>query len=387
MSPRRIVTFLVIAVVAAVAGAGIHAFKNRPVVVRLAKVEHKVPIQVFGLGTVEARIMTRAGFEVNGTLTELLVDHGDIVRRGDVLARIGSDEQDARVLRATASLHAAEAALARARTMVQRQAAVLAQKDEANRRQQELARKDVVSVEKAEESEKDLKVAEADHALALADVKVAQAAVETASADLQREQVLLQKHTLLAPFDAVIVERHREPGAAVMPGEPVFTLADPDSIWALAHVEEARAGRIAEGQPAEVRLRSGPGAVYPARVVRIGIESDRVSEERRVWVKCEQCPPRFFLGEQAEVIITVDTLAQALLIPERMVSDFDGARGHAWVVVDGKAHRQAFSFSHRTLDGRLAITDPVPADVAVIVWSEGALTEGRAVKISDVATP
>ncbi|MDN3722508.1 HlyD family efflux transporter periplasmic adaptor subunit [Roseibium salinum] len=70
----------------------------------------------------------------------------------------------------------------------------------------------------------------------------------------------------------------------------------PESVWTLAYVDEARAGTIQPGQPAEVRLRSLPHDVYQAKVARIGIESDRVNEERKVWVKCEQCPPRVFPG-------------------------------------------------------------------------------------------
>lgn len=383
MSFRRIVTLLAILAVAAMGAGAVYLLQSRPVTVRAAMAEQNVPIQVFGLGTVEARIIANAGFEVSATLVELTADHGDLVKQGDMLARLDTAEQEASLARANANVHAAEAALGRAETLVQRQAAVLAQKEEANRRQQELVRKNVASVEKAEEAARDLSVAAADHAVALADVTVARAALETARADLQRERVLLGKHMLPAPFDAVVIERHRERGTAVKSGDTVFTLADPESIWALAHVEESRAGLIAEGQPAEVRLRSRPGAVFPARVARIGIESDRVSEERRVWVKCGQCPPGFFLGEQAEVIITVDTLASAVLVPERMVTDFDGYRGHAWVAENGRARRQVFIFSHRLLDGRLAITDPVPGGLTVINWSDGTLSEGRAVTFSE----
>ena len=103
----------------------------------------------------------------------------------------------------------------------------------------------------------------------------------------------------------------RSSARSIKAGDPIFTLVAAGSIWALAYIDESRAGAIKEGQPAEVRLRSLPHQVFPARVVRIGIESDRVTEERRVYVKCEQCPVRFHLGEQAEVLITVATLPKA----------------------------------------------------------------------------
>ena len=56
-----------------------------------------------------------------------------------------------------------------------------------------------------------------------------------------------------------MVGRQREPGSALAPGEVVFTLVDADTLWALAHVDEGRAGQIREGQPAVLRLRSLPG--------------------------------------------------------------------------------------------------------------------------------
>ena len=56
----------------------------------------------------------------------------------------------------------------------------------------------------------------------------------------------------------------------------MFTLVAPETIWALVHVDEGRAGAIRLGQPAVVRMRSRPGEPVAAEVVRIGLESDRV---------------------------------------------------------------------------------------------------------------
>lgn len=64
-------------------------------------------------------------------------------------------------------------------------------------------------------------------------------------------------------------------------------------------MDESRAGGVEVGQAAEVRLRSLPHETFAGHVARIDIESDRVSEERRVHVACDRCPPRFHLGEQA----------------------------------------------------------------------------------------
>lgn len=68
--------------------AGFAVLTNRPVTVHVAAIEENVPVRVFGLGTVEARVLSKIGFEVGATLVELAADHGDRVTKGQVLARM-----------------------------------------------------------------------------------------------------------------------------------------------------------------------------------------------------------------------------------------------------------------------------------------------------------
>lgn len=386
MSKRGIYLVLSGAAVAAVAVV-IFFLNNRSLPVDVVKLEKNVQVQVFGLGTVEAQIASSIGFEVGAALVELTADHGSMVESGDTLARLESSEQEARVARAKAGVHSTEAALARTSAMVDRQAAVLAQKQIVNRRQQELLKKNAASVEKAEEAAKDVRVAEADLALSVADAAVARAVIETSRADLAYESTLLAHHVLKAPFDGIVVDRQTELGTVVKAGDPVYTIVDPASVWVLAHVEESRAGAIALGQSAEVSLRSLPGSTFQGHVARIGIESDRVSEERRIWVKCEKCPVDFHLGEQAEVVVTTAILPEALLVPENAVSGYNGRDGTVWIIENGVARKLEITFSHRTLDGRLEVTSGLPTGAAVISGPLDGLRDGRAVQVSAEATP
>ena len=114
--------------------------------------------------------------------------------------------------------------------------------------------------------------------------------------------------------------------------------------------------------------------------MRIGIESDRVSEERRVYVKCDVCPVRFHLGEQAEVLIQVATLEKATLVPEAAVTGFDGSKGMVWTVKDGRLARRAVSFGHRTQDSRLQIVAGLPDGALVVSEISAALQEGRSAR-------
>ena len=155
----------------------------------------------------------------------------------------------------------------------------------------------------------------------------------------------------------------------------------------MAYIDESRAGAIKESQPVEVRLRSLPNQVFPALVVRIGIESDRVSEERRVYVKCQQCPVRFHLGEQAEVLITVATLAKARLVPEAAVSGYDGAKGTVWTVEGGRLKRRVVTFGHRTEDSRLEVRGGFPDGAAIVTEVSASLQEGRAARATQEGKP
>lgn len=376
----RLKLLMGVAVLGVAAATGAWALRHRPIEVPVARIERDVPVRVFGLGTIEARISTRLGFEVPGSVAELHADHGDRIAAGTVLARLNAAAQEARVARAEAGLQNAEAMQGRVAAALERASVLATQKRTIAQRRRDLANRGTTSAEQAELAETEAAAAAADLAVARADLEVARAQLADARAVLLAERTALAKHTLLAPFDALVTARHREAGAALSANEPIFTLVAPESLWALAHVDEARAGAIEEGQPAEVRLRSLPGQVFPARVVRIGLESDRVTEERRVHLRCERCPSRPVIGEQVTVEIETARLPAARLVPEAAVEGFDGATGRVWTIEAGTLRQREVRFLARTLDARLALDPAVPEEVAVATAVPAGVAPGRAAK-------
>lgn len=367
--------------------AAVTIMNNRPIRVQVAWVEQNVPVRVFGLGTVEARVMSKIGFEVGATLAELAVDHGDRVTKGQVLARLGLGEQEAKVAKAGAALEIAEVNIKRADANLAKARAVLAQKQEANRRKQALVGGRVVSEQTAEEAARDEAVARADVAIADSEIASTRAQLTDARAQLQYEETLLKHRTLLAPYDAIVIERHKELGTVVKAGDPIFTLIAIGSYWGLAYVDEARAGFIAEGQRVDARLRSRPQDAFTGEVVRIGLESDRVTEERRVFIKGHNPPPGVFLGEQVEFQITVATLDKALLVPQAAVHGYNGREGTVWAVEDGRLRRRLVKLQHRTEDARVEIVEGLPEGARVVRRIEAGFREGRSARISEGGTP
>lgn len=379
----------------ALAAAGILAaivaasavINNRPIPVEVARVEHDVPVRVFGLGTVEARVLSKVGFEVGATLVELSADHGDRVSEGQVLARLAAGEQEAKVAKARAALEIAEVNIKRAEANLEKARAVFAQRQEANRRKQTLAGRDVVSQQTAEEAARDEAVAKGDVIVSESEIASAKAQLTDARAQLQYEETMLRHRTLHAPYDAMVVERHKEPGTVIKAGDSIFTLIAVGSYWGLAYVDEARAGFISEGQLVDARLRSRPQDAFTGQVVRIGLESDRVTEERRVYIKGANPPPRVFLGEQVEFWITVATLDKALLVPEAAVHGFNGREGTVWTVDNGRLYRRLVKFRHRTEDARLEVVEGVPDGARVVTQVQSGFREGRSVSASEGSKP
>jgi HlyD family secretion protein len=360
-------------------------YVNRPVSVQVVTIEHNVPVRVFGLGTVEARILSKVGFEVGATLVELAADHGDRVAKGLVLARLATEEQEAKVAKARAARLIAEVNIKRAEAGLEKAGAVLAQTQQANRRKQSLAGRDIISQQAAEEAARDEAVAKADVAVAESEIASAKAQLSDARAQLQFEETMLSHRTLIAPYDALVIERHSELGTVVKAGDPIFTLIADGSYWGLAYVDEARAGFLSEGQHVDARLRSRPQDAFTGTVVRIGLESDRTTEERRVFIKGDNPPPHVYLGEQTEFWISVAQLNQALLVPEAAVSGFDGRKGTIWTVEDGRLQRREVTFRHRTEDARLEIVEGLPHQAQVVAPIGQGFREGRSVRVDEAS--
>ena len=120
MTRRSTLLLAIVLAVVVVGGASAWTFFFRPVNVQVAQRVSDVPVQVFGLGTVEARVTSKVGFKVSGVLADVRPDVGDRVAKGEILARLDDREQSARVARTRATIEQAEANLQRAMASVQK---------------------------------------------------------------------------------------------------------------------------------------------------------------------------------------------------------------------------------------------------------------------------
>jgi HlyD family secretion protein len=369
--------------VVAVAAAGLFWVSLREIAVQTVAPQSNVEVRVFGIGTVEAQVVSKVGFQLAGKIVAVSADQGDVVKAGAVLAKLDDDAQRAKVLKSEAALQQAAANLLRVQSQRDRADVAFQQKKNVNARRQSLVGRGAVSQEAAEDAQAAEDIARSDLKVVEADVAVARVLQDDAAAQHRIDTVLLAQHELRAPFDARVIARHKELGGVANAGEAVFTLIEPGSIWVRAYVDEALAGGLALGQTAHVRLRSESDNLVEAEVVRIDQENDRVTEERRIYVRCRACNPQHqlrYLGEQAEVEVVKKTIPQGRFLPLKFVEGYDGRSGTVWLIENGRLARRKLQFGERLLDGRVQVLADLPQDVAIVADNGPGLRVGRAAR-------
>src|SRR5271156_278439 len=214
-----------LAAVVALAVAGLlswFAFFS-PVPVAVAPVQSNVRQEVFGLGTVGARVQSNVGFKVADVLVALKADQGDRVEAGQVLAQLDAKDIEAQLAVAKAGVGQARANIEKAKAEVASATANLANAKAINARRASLVEKGFATVEETQTAEAAARVAAANLASAQSGVTVAEAGLQSAEAQQAFAEATLADYTLYAPYDAWVVARKLELGSMPSPGQAVFT--------------------------------------------------------------------------------------------------------------------------------------------------------------------
>lgn len=341
--------------------------------------EGELAPQAFGIGTVEARLSFSIGAVQAGRLSRVMVDQGDAVMRGQVLAEIDPVDLDERLAAARSALerarHSADSAAAQVSEAKARQQMAQASAS----RYRDLGRQGFVSGDAV-----DAKVAEADatragvdaaiSALAATKQEINRANAEVAALAKQRENL-----RLVSPVDGIVTAREAEAGNTVVAGQTVIRVIDPASLWVRVRIDQGRAAGIAPGQAALIVLRSRRAEALPGKVVRIELQADPITEERLVDVAFNQSPTGWSIGELAEVTIELPKVDVGLFVPSQAVQRL-GQQTGVWRIEQQRARFVAVRAGASTLDGRTQILEGLRAGDAVIAYSQQVLRPDMRVK-------
>jgi RND family efflux transporter MFP subunit len=298
-------------------------------------------------GYVTARRQATVSAQITGKLTDVLIEEGEHVREGQVLARLESTSQRAQLAQATAQLGEARARVGQFTSELEQ-----AQRDYV--RQQDLVARKLVSAQAVEAAR-----TQADSLTA--QLAAQREAVQLAQAQVQGAQVQLDYTTVRAPFAGVVIAKAAQVGEIVSPLSAgggftrtgIGTLVDMGSLEVEVDVNEAYINRVVPGGPAESVLDAYQDWVIPSHVIAIIPTADRGKATVKVRIGLDRKDPRIlpdmgvrvsFLAaekQQGEAAPPAGVLVPASAVVQRgeanVVFVVDGDRARARKVQAGQA--------------------------------------------------
>jgi HlyD family secretion protein len=307
--------------------------------------------------------------KVGGTLDRVLVDLGDRVSEGTIVAALDRREIDAQVDAAAAAVAVAKAA---------QEAAEASQANAA--KEIERARN---LFEQGAIAKSQLDAAETASRTTTAQRELSKANVAQAEASLRRAREVQRDATLRSPIAGVVVERNFDAGSLVGPGDkPVIAVADNRVLKLEAGVSELEAGRLKAGLPATITVTALPGRTFEGRIVALAPEIDLKNRHFRIDVRVANNDGSLLGGMYAVARVVTARAESAVVVPrdaifqragQRMVYVVSGERATATPVKEGLT------------DGtRVQLVSGVAAGATIVADARRDIAEG--VKIRPIDT-
>ncbi|HUI97509.1 MAG TPA: HlyD family efflux transporter periplasmic adaptor subunit [Xanthobacteraceae bacterium] len=262
---RRVVQVVAIAIVGTLGiFAGIYAWKQA---------QTRLPAGIaFSNGRIEADEID-IDTKFAGRIAELMADEGDMVKAGQVVARMDTRDLQQSLERVQAQARQAQRALDEARANVQQQQALVTLAGQQMDRAQALLKSGWITKETFDQRQQVLDGANA--GLTAANAKAAQAehALEATQHDIGLYQVNIADNTLVAPRDGRIQYRIANIGEVLPAGGKVFTMLDIADVYMDIYLPTQEVGKIRIGSDARIVLDAYPNLAIPAKVSFIATQA------------------------------------------------------------------------------------------------------------------
>jgi RND family efflux transporter MFP subunit len=406
-----------------------------PLVVDVAKVTRQdisthialdgqiAPLQQASLGTPES-----------GTISAVLVNEGDRVSKGQVLAKLDASQlvaqlaaNRASVTQAQARLNgsaiqapissqgyisnaaAAEQNLASAQNRIATAEAALRNAELVNNSDQSLVAQGYVSQTSAEQAranyvsaEREVRNARAALPAAEAALRSAQsgtgqsqvdqatiasnrAALEQAQANVQLLETQISQSSIYAPFDGVVTARLLDPGAFAGPNEPIVQVSQIDEVYVNASVPDEDLAYVHEGTPATFTSASIPGKTFSGSIFAVNATPTTGTLSYRARIKMPNPGDVLRGGMLVSVSVQKESHPNALVVPRTALFESD-AGSDLYTVVDGKAKMLPVTVGLQTDLLAEVRGNGVTEGTTIITTRPDALQDGSTVAIAG-ATP
>jgi HlyD family secretion protein len=398
-------------------GAGMTALLSRrgEVPVRVATLKREdmlISVSATATGTLESETEVNLRAEVPGRILRLLVDEGDRVHRGQLLAELDPQEADAQVALARAELTTARARLAeeeagvamlreQIRTRIEETRATRERTERDLQRLTALHAEGAISRQQLDQAQADFEVAAATHAAALANrdqvavkeqqVTAARAAVAQREAQLHLAQVQQSRMSIRSPIAGLVTKRMANEGeviglgggSTVTLGGPLLTLVDLEHLYVRATVDEFDARQIRLGQEVRVTLEALPGRTLRGRLYKISPVVSGERQEARTFnirVALEEGKDFVKPGMSADVEVIVARRKDALFVPTQAILEREGKK-KVYAASDGQARLVAVKVGESNWSSTEILEGLREGDRVILNPDTPGLSDGARVRI------
>jgi len=385
---RRVLVLAGIALVAVL--VSISRLKPRPVTVTPI-VRGRAIDAVYATGTVEAEDRVTVKAKTSGSIADVRVKEGAIVKKGDLLARVDNPAVSFDLQRGRADLSAATAQSGSdAPQLMSLRGQWKSADAELGSARQELGRVEKLaatgSVSSAELDRARARVLELEGALSANEAQQRALRIDL-SANAERHAANVQSLAsrvidteVRAPLDGVVLTKLVEVGEVVGVNQPLFKIGDTKNLVLEVSVDEADIGKVRDGVSTTpvsivaVSLYAFPKQIFGARVFEVLPDANRERKAFLVKVRFDAPPAGLRSGMSAEVNIIAGERDNALLAGTEAITE-----DALWLVREGRAHRQPVKIGIRDLLNAEILSGVDLGDL-VVVSGQDRITEGKRVK-------
>jgi RND family efflux transporter MFP subunit len=359
--------------------------------VKLAKSESKLLTRtVSAPGTLAADEQATLSFKVAGRMSQIKVDLGSQVRKGQVIANLETEEFKVRLQQAEAALQQARVRLGlppqgaddrldTENTSLARQARAVLEEAKSNReRTIQLVNQGILSKAELDRVESAFKVAESRYQDSIEEVRNRQAVLLQRRSELAIAQQQLTETTMYAPFDGAVRERRASLGEYLNSGAPVVTIVRMHPLRLRVEVPEREAQGIKIGQPARVVVDGESRQDYSGRVVRLSPAFQEQSRTLVIEAEVDNQQGKLRPGSFAKAEIQTTATSDAVMVPASAIVTFAGIQ-KVFSVKDGKAVEKNVVVGKR--ENEWVVVEGLDAG-APVVLSPGNLVSGQPVSIA-----
>jgi cobalt-zinc-cadmium efflux system membrane fusion protein len=186
-------------------------------------------------------------------------------------------------------------------------------------------------------------------------------------AALEASRSIQASATITAPISGVVVDRQVGPGQYLQAGggTPLFTIADPSSVWLQANVRETDAGLVHPGQAVEVHVLAYPNRAFRARVTHVAALIDAVTHRLSVRAEIDNRDGALKPDMFANFRILTSDASDAPAVPESAIV-YEGDAAHVWVLAGDDLLAYRAIRVGRNNDGLVEVLDGLKAGERIV---------------------